>query len=279
MLGRLCPSTQEDSTSMSRKAQTSYLWCRGATFRLVDYAPTETPLHLEARQGSCSIKHCCSHMAEMNTESKIVGTPSHLSWNAGNTPDFAYSRMWEVWSNHRSKSWKPWTMTKNTKKTKRNKKTRSSSELAHKMCESPQKNNRRHCRGEESTSVMSKNTGMHVRIPTGNVCKFQFFCAWELELGGAGILLVGSWADEDIEVQLIFDSFLLLKLIIVKVIFTFLSVYAPQGKFLSSTAIRCCQSVSHRDNHPRWWLELSTVPMAGMTSATVTWEMRNFWNG
>ena len=138
MLGRLCPSTQEDSTSMSRKAQTSYLWCRGATFRLVDCAPTETPLHLEAWQGSCSIKHCCSHMAEMNTESKKVGAPSHLSWNAGNIPDFAFSWVWEVWSNHRSKSWKPRTMTKNTKKTKRNKK-QDQAQSWHIRCVNPHK--------------------------------------------------------------------------------------------------------------------------------------------
>ena len=77
-------------------------------------------------------------MAEMNTESKIVGTPSHLSWNAGNTPDFAYSRMWEVWSNHRSKSWKPWTMTKNTKKTKRNKK-QDQAQSWHIRCVNPHK--------------------------------------------------------------------------------------------------------------------------------------------
>ena len=55
---------------------------------------------------------------------------------------------------------------------------------------------------------------------TDKNCKFRFFCAQ------AGILLPDNWPDKVIEVQRISD--ILLKLIISKVVFTFLSVYAPQ---------------------------------------------------
>ena len=68
-----------------------------------------------------------------------------------------------------------------------------------------------------------------VRILTGKDCKYKFFfCAQQSGHGGAGILLAESWADKVIEVQRVSDRILLLKLIIGKAVFTFLSVYAPQ---------------------------------------------------
>ena len=56
----------------------------------------------------------------------------------------------------------------------------------------------------------------------GKDCKFKLFCAQ------AGILLIGNWADNVINVHRISDRIILLKLIIMKAFFTFLLAYIPQ---------------------------------------------------
>ena len=47
-------------------------------------------------------------------------------------------------------------------------------------------------------------------------------------MGGTGMLLVETWIFKVVEIEHMSDPILLLKLIIGKSVFTFLSIYAPQ---------------------------------------------------
>jgi len=56
-----------------------------------------------------------------------------------------------------------------------------------------------------------------------------YWCGNKEDQGGVGILLVEHWVDKLFEVVRISDRIIVLRLVIGKAIFTFLSVYAPQS--------------------------------------------------
>ncbi|XP_045174424.2 craniofacial development protein 2-like [Mercenaria mercenaria] len=61
-----------------------------------------------------------------------------------------------------------------------------------------------------------------------SIYKF-FWSGNDRGLGGAGILLAEKWVDKVFDVQRVSDRIILMRLVIGKVVFTFLSVYAPQS--------------------------------------------------
>ena len=67
------------------------------------------------------------------------------------------------------------------------------------------------------------------RMLKGRNTRYKFFWSGNSQgLGGAGILLAESWIEKVFEVQRISDRIILIRLILGKAVFTFLSVYAPQ---------------------------------------------------
>ena len=62
---------------------------------------------------------------------------------------------------------------------------------------------------------------------TGKDSRYRFYWCGNPD-GGTGILLAEQWTDKVFEVQRISDRIILMKVIIGKAVFTFLSVYAPQ---------------------------------------------------
>ena len=68
------------------------------------------------------------------------------------------------------------------------------------------------------------------RLIKGKDSTFKFFwCGKERGQGGAGFLLVEKWVDKVFDVLRISDRIILIRLVIGKVVYTFLSVYAPQA--------------------------------------------------
>ena len=64
----------------------------------------------------------------------------------------------------------------------------------------------------------------------GKDSRYKFYwCGNKEGQGGAGILLAEHWVDKVFEVVHISDRTILLRLVIGKVVFTFLSVYTPQS--------------------------------------------------
>ena len=67
------------------------------------------------------------------------------------------------------------------------------------------------------------------RLLKGRNTRYKFFWSGNSQgLGGAGILLAECWIEKVFEVQRISDRIILMRLILGKAVFTFLSVYAPQ---------------------------------------------------
>ena len=68
------------------------------------------------------------------------------------------------------------------------------------------------------------------RLIKGKDSTFKFFwCGKERGQGGAGFLLAEKWVDKVFDVLRISDRIILIRLVIGKVVLTFLSVYAPQA--------------------------------------------------
>ena len=68
------------------------------------------------------------------------------------------------------------------------------------------------------------------RLIKGKDFTFKFFwCGKKRGQGGAGFLLAEKWVDKVFDVLRISDRIILIRLVIGKVVFTFLSVYAPQA--------------------------------------------------
>ena len=67
------------------------------------------------------------------------------------------------------------------------------------------------------------------RVICGKDSKYKlFFCGNKQGLGGVGILLSEKWIDKVIKVDRFSDRIMLIQLVIGKVVFTFISLYAPQ---------------------------------------------------
>ena len=70
--------------------------------------------------------------------------------------------------------------------------------------------------------------------------------------GGVLVLLAKKWEKEVYEVQRVPDRILLLRMVVGKVVFAFICVYAPQAglsvvekdRFLSTATRSCCKSIS-----------------------------------
>ena len=61
-------------------------------------------------------------------------------------------------------------------------------------------------------------------------CKYKFYwSANDKGQGGAGIFLAEKWVDKVFDVQRFSDRIIQLRLVVGKVAFTFISVYAPQA--------------------------------------------------
>lgn len=74
------------------------------------------------------------------------------------------------------------------------------------------------------------------RFIKGKNTRYKFYwCGSKDGRGGTGILLAECWVDKVIEVQRVSDRILLLRLVLGKTVYTFISVYAPQSG-LSLTA-------------------------------------------
>ena len=68
------------------------------------------------------------------------------------------------------------------------------------------------------------------RLIKGKDSTFKFsWCGKERGQGGAGFLFGEKWVDKGFGVLRISDRIILIRLVIGKVVFTFLSVYAPQA--------------------------------------------------
>ena len=98
--------------------------------------------------------------------------------------------------------------------------------------------------------------GTRVCTFTGRDCKLKFFfCAQ------AAMLLAENWDDKVIEVQCISDRITLLKLIIGKAVFIFLSVNAPQVNLKWNVSTTTWNMQLSRSQpliyFPSWWLEWS----------------------
>ena len=73
-------------------------------------------------------------------------------------------------------------------------------------------------------------TPNQTRFIKGKDSRYKFYwCGNKEGQGGAGILLAEHWVDKVFEVMRISDRIILLRLVIGKAVFTFLSVYAPQS--------------------------------------------------
>ena len=67
------------------------------------------------------------------------------------------------------------------------------------------------------------------RLLTGKKSKFKFYwCGSKDGQGGTGIRFSENWVDKVFQVLRISDRIILIKLVIRQVVFSFVSVYAPQ---------------------------------------------------
>ena len=67
------------------------------------------------------------------------------------------------------------------------------------------------------------------RLMKGKNSNYKFYwCGNQMGLGGVGLLLAEKWIEKVFDVQRVSDRILLLRLVIDKTVFAFVSVYAPQ---------------------------------------------------
>ena len=205
-------------------------------------------------------------MEMSNIEQVIGGASSRLRWNAGNVSSLASSRAREAGSRLCGESCKHQTMTrktiktkkaKNTKKMTKTKKTKTNIRVTTWNFGTPND------RDAEVVETLSRRqvhicgvqehrfTGSQVHTLTDKDHKFKFSFYAQ-----AGILLAKNWADKVIEVHRISDRIIILKLIISKAVFTFLSVSALWAKLIPKkiTSTTSCNMRLPRSQPLRYWL-------------------------
>ena len=84
------------------------------------------------------------------------------------------------------------------------------------------------CARAQVAGGLTPNGPNQTRLIKGKDSRYKFYwCGNKEGQGGAGIQLAEHWVDKVFEVVRISDRIILLRLVIGKVVFTFLSVYTP----------------------------------------------------